>query len=62
MLSLQMDHRNLSVCFAPAFFHIFGTKDDKANNAKRLRRTFSSVKSEKDFEDIKASIVVSFLL
>ncbi|XP_065058049.1 stAR-related lipid transfer protein 13-like isoform X1 [Rhopilema esculentum] len=51
----QMDHRNLSVCFAPAFFHIFGTKDDKGNNAKRLRRTFSSVKSEKDFEDIKAT-------
>ena len=46
-----MDYKNLSVCFTPAFFHVFGVKCDKAYNSKRQKRTFSSQKSGKDFED-----------
>ena len=46
-----MDYKNLSVCFTPAFFHIFSMKYDKAQNAKRRKRTFNSQKSEKDLED-----------
>ena len=47
----QMDYKNLSVCFTPAFFHIFGVKYDKLQSAKRRKRNFNTPKSEKDFED-----------
>lgn len=46
-----MDYKNLSVCFTPAFFHVFGFKSDKIQSAKRLKRSFNSQKSEKDLED-----------
>lgn len=51
----KMDYKNLSVCFTPAFFHIFGMKHDKTSNAKRPKRTFNSQKSEKDLEDTVVS-------
>ena len=46
-----MDYKNLSVCFTPAFFHVFGVKCDKSYSSKRQKRTFNIQKSEKDFED-----------
>jgi len=51
----QMDYKNLSVCFTPAFFHVFGVKCDKSYSSKRQKRTFNIQKSEKDFEDTTAA-------